>query len=773
MKTNEVLKGKNVLLILLGVLFISLAFQQVMNTDIFFHIKCGNDMLRTGRIIDKNVYSFAADNYEFSNHSWVSKVVFAVTYNIAGIYGINILMALLLALVFARIFMFLGRTKYFSYYYFLVVIGIILAAPRFQARPQLFSFLFFAVYLQLLLAYVNNKNRKLLIAIVPLQYIWNNMHAYSIMGLFLVGCFVIDEIVRSLVRKRIRKQKTDLLRMFFEKGTLSLISVFLLQIVTYLVLYRFDLFIKMYLQLFGDYRQFCFSNIEEFLPVGFKPLLLLILIFIGITAPVLCRVRKSGDYARCIITAALLVLTLKVSRNISYLVIAVLIFVGNELRSTRNKGKFLDHIKQLETKNGLVNGALILTSCLLIFSQLTLVHMQVTGFGVHKFAVPVALGDFLEKNEIKGNGYNEFAEGSYLIFRAPPKKKVLIHNQVEAYPPRVLDEYMQCYQNKNMMTRLINKHRMTHAIINFRQRSRHLLQWFSESDLWRLVYFDGLYCVFVKKNAENKALIDQYYIADDPASVNDERVRSVFATIRKPTMIETAWFAFSGYSQVGYTRGETTALSSYRKALGFFGLKYFNKTEAELFNALEAAPWNTEIMQMLLKLYGTTKQTDRIMLLDQASKERLPSDQSLSFMCAQALIGVGKGTESTAILDELEKKSFSPYLIDKARGDLFLYEGKFADAVTFYEKAARDPKANDLIYSDIGKVYLLMGELEKARAVLEKYLAKHRENVEDLLVLADVYRGLGMKEAERSSYERVLEFDVFNEKARAFLRRKE
>ncbi len=36
MKTGEILKGKNVLLILLGVLFISLSFQQIMNTDIFF-----------------------------------------------------------------------------------------------------------------------------------------------------------------------------------------------------------------------------------------------------------------------------------------------------------------------------------------------------------------------------------------------------------------------------------------------------------------------------------------------------------------------------------------------------------------------------------------------------------------------------------------------------------------------------------------------------------------------------------------------------------------
>jgi tetratricopeptide (TPR) repeat protein len=332
---------------------------------------------------------------------------------------------------------------------------------------------------------------------------------------------------------------------------------------------------------------------------------------------------------------------------------------------------------------------------------------------------------------------------------------------------------MQCYQNKNMMTRLINKYDMTHAIINFRQRSRHLLQWFSESDMWRLVYSDGLHCVFLKNNAENKALIDQHYISDDPTPVIDERARAVFTTIRRPTLIETAWFALSGYAQVGYTRAETTAMSSYRQALGFFDLKYFNKAEAELLSALETAPWNTEIIKTLLKLYGTTKHTDRIMMLDQAIKERLPYDQFLSFRCAQALLGVGKSAECTAILDQLAKKSFSSYLIDKARGDLSLYEGKFGEAVSLYEKAARGPKADDLVYSDIGKVYLLMGELEKARAVLERYLAKHGENVEDLLVLADVYRGLGMKEAERRSYERVLEFDVFNEKARAFLRRTE
>jgi len=772
MLTREIFKGKNILLVLLGVLFLSLALQKIITTDLFFHIKSGNDMLQAGRIIDKNIYSFAADNYEYSNHAWASKVIFAAVYNWFGIYGINVLMVLLLTAVFARIFLFLGRTRYFNYYYLLVVIGLILSAMRFQARPQLFSLLFFSVYLQILLSYVNNKHKRLIMLIVPLQYVWNNMHAYSIMGLFVVGCFVVDQMVRSLMRDRIRHHRTHVLRLFFEKNTLSLVAVFLLQIITYFLMYRQDLFFRMYLQLFGDYRRFCFTLIEEFLPVGLTSTLLMIMIFVGITSPLIMRFRKSGDYARFVICVVLLLLTLKVSRNIDYLVIAILTFTGFELQPSRAKGAFLKYLKALDSKNSYLKGALIACSCLLIFSELALANMQVTGFGVNELAVPVALGDFLAQNDIAGNGYNEFAEGSYLIYKKHPKKKVYIHNQVEAYPPANFDEYMLCYENKNAMTRLINKYGITHAIVNLKRRSENMIRWFSVSKMWRLIYFDGLYFVFVKDNEANKALTDKYNITDDPEPPSTERTLAVLNKIRYVTPFEKLWFSLSGYSQLGYTCGKKEGLLSYRRSLGFLSLHYYNKAEKELLNTLELAPWDVAAIEALIRLYGKTKKAERIALIRKMIDERLSSNPRFLFVCAQAFINAGDGAASTKILDELAGKKINKAFIEKARGDLSLYEGQFAAAAAHYEEALRDNSADRSIYSALGKVYFLMGELEKARVVLEEHLIISNETIDDMMVLADVYSGLNLHADAQRMYEKVLEYDLFNEKARAFLRSK-
>ncbi|MBN1493307.1 MAG: tetratricopeptide repeat protein, partial [Candidatus Omnitrophica bacterium] len=463
---------------------------------------------------------------------------------------------------------------------------------------------------------------------------------------------------------------------------------------------------------------------------------------------------------------------LRVSRNIAYFVIAGLTFTGYEVQKTSKQWALLKHVRQIENKKGLVHGALIAVICILILSQLFLMNAQVTGFGVDDMKVPVKVGDFLEQNEIAGNGYNEFAIGSYLIFRNLPSKRVLIHNQVEAYPPSIFDTYMQAYVNKNTMTRLVNQYKINYAIIKLRERGKNLIEWFASSKKWNMVYFDGMYFIFVVNNEQNKALIEQYSTFERAQALDEERARDTFSFMRERTLAETILANVTGTAEVGYTQFNKKNVIAYRKAWAYLGMSYFNAAEQELANALRAAPWDKDVVHTFYTLYGRTKQYDRLQMVQAEVLQKFPEDRSLQFSYALALINTGHYDESLEVLDRLEKEKYLAYAINKARGDVYLMQGAFSDAEGYYLQARAVGKRYNEINLILGKLYVLMGDLQKARKMTEDYLAVNKHDTDAMLILADIYRGLEMPEDAQAMYKKVLDHDLFNEKARAFLRKK-
>ncbi|MFC1808608.1 tetratricopeptide repeat protein [Candidatus Omnitrophota bacterium] len=772
MKIKQKFSTKNILLVLFGVLFISLALHQIINTDIFFHIRCGQDMLDSGRILTRNVYSFAAEHYEFSNHAWIAKVLFALVYNISGIYGINIFGMILLCFLFLNIFLMLIRTKHFAFYYFVTVIGLVLISPRFQVRPQLFSFLFFTVYLQIMFAYVNNRRKELIYLLIPLQYIWNNTHAYSILGIFVVGCFFCEEFSRAIVRYRLRKRKNGFLKFFFQKKRKGIFLTFFGVFLTYAVLYRVDLFIRMYIQLFTVYRSFCFFAIEEFLPIRGLAELTLYIIFVLLTLPFIIRLKRNGDYACVIIYSALLLLSLMVSRNIGYFIIAGLTILGYRLTKSKGTGMLLKALNSMQKRYKILKGGLVFLACILIISQLVFAQTQITGLGVHPYAIPVSIGEYFEKHPLEGNGYNEFAMGSYLIYKFYPQKKVLIHNQVEAYPPKFLDDYIKAYNNKNVMTDIMNKHKISYAIVKYREQGKRMIEWFSESEGWKLIYCDGLFFIFVRNNVANAKLIEEQEIIDEIASVSVDGVQEILNAFEESSSFEKTINAIFNFSTFKYTRSNQELPLLYNRANAFVDLGQFNRAEKYLLEALQMASSGEAIMSRLCSIYAATRDAGKVNMLYEYIKKHYEHNKILLYECVKALINVNEIEKGRKLLLELQSRGFNKYEIKKTMGDISLLCGKFDEAESYYKEAVARDRKNPEVYARLGKLYILMQDYGNAMLTLEEFIALEKSAFSEMLVLASVYMGLGMKEEAKDLCNTVLSYDRFNEKARTILKEK-
>jgi len=577
--------GKALLMGLLFALFGLFAVHRITNTDLFFHIRCGLDILTQGKIIIENIYAYTAPGYQFSNHAWLSKVVFALVYKSFSFVGLSFFGTLLITLAFLPIFNYVFKARWFSYYYLLAILGIGLMSCRFQIRPQLFSFIFFSVYLTILMRVMRHKKYALLLCIVPLQIIWNQMHAYSLLGVFLVGAFAVD----TLIVQGERKERCYL-------GALLCVCV-----LSYLCMYRLDLFIGMWIKIFSGYKQFVFGSIVEFWPMDMT---LQFCLFVLLSFPLFVGMKRRGSIARMIIYHVLLLWTISVSRNVGYLTIATLLMIGERLcfdADVLKKKIFAGSGKMLALCNALfLIAALVATLCWGVWAA-----MRVTGVGIDSTEISTRTAEFLQEVDIAGNGYNEFAYGSYLLF-ARPQKKVFIHNQGEAYPPELFNGFAKAYDDPQVFQWFLTRYAITHITLKYRVLGYSLMRWLFTSKVWKVIYCDGDHIVFVKTATGNQSVLDVYAIKDKEAAVSIDQLKeklALFASREMPSLLKKV---FTDPSSEFVKRDEESLLM-FQKANILADLGYFNSSEEALITCLEKAPYNREIITRLVTLYELMK----------------------------------------------------------------------------------------------------------------------------------------------------------------------
>lgn len=121
--------------------------------------------------------------------------------------------------------------------------------------------------------------------------------------------------------------------------------------------------------------------------------------------------------------------------------------------------------------------------------------------------MPLSAVDFLKKIDLRGNMFNDFSFGGYLIYSAYPNYKVFIDGRTYTYGNERVKEYLTIDGLKPGWEEIIEKYHINWIIFNPDSAlSRFLL----ERQEWRLIYADRVANIFLKDIPENKDLIDRY-----------------------------------------------------------------------------------------------------------------------------------------------------------------------------------------------------------------------------------------------------------------------
>lgn len=185
----------------------ALGMKQLRDPDIWWQLVNGKWMLDNGSISNVDAFSYTAAGKSWVNVNWLYQIVIAVLESGMGPHGVMLLQSVVNVVVvymLLRMMLLFNQQlgKGLSTLFTTVSILLFLAVSEFSmvGSPEMVSLLLTATYMFMLWRSADYSFKKIAWLIL-LQCIWANMHEGFIIGLILVGLYVVGGLINYLIYK--------------------------------------------------------------------------------------------------------------------------------------------------------------------------------------------------------------------------------------------------------------------------------------------------------------------------------------------------------------------------------------------------------------------------------------------------------------------------------------------------------------------------------------------------------------------------------------------
>jgi hypothetical protein len=184
----------------LGVYAAFLTVFRITSNDLWIHLATGRYVLAHLRVPVLDPYSFSAAGHAYVAHEWLAAVLFQLANAAAGVRGLILFKFAVIAATVALLFQTARRLGGRLSVLLPVLAGVLyLASSRFFVRPHIFSYLLAAWFLYCLFRFREGGRRSAwLLAILPAQVLWVNLHGGWVVGLALLAVFAAGETLAAL-----------------------------------------------------------------------------------------------------------------------------------------------------------------------------------------------------------------------------------------------------------------------------------------------------------------------------------------------------------------------------------------------------------------------------------------------------------------------------------------------------------------------------------------------------------------------------------------------
>jgi len=475
-------------------------------SDLGRHIKNG-EIILTGSFSEKwgvlttNFYSYIQAKQGFVNHHWGSGVVFFILQKLFGFAGLSIIYLFLFLATAGLFFYFTKKESDWFWAGALSLIFLPLITYRGEVRPEIFTYLFSGVFYVLLWHWHKGKigHKKLLVLPIILLF-WVNFHIGFVFGLFLIGAFGIDQLVKY------KRKKPNGFRQLSVIGGLSAAALIINPNFVKGLLYPFNIFREygyaiVENQSILDVHRL---NFNSGIPLGAFYFVLAVLIL----SFVLLLIRSPGkiSLANAIIAFAFAVLAIFGVRNFTVFALFALPISAINFK----QGFSFPVHKAYKYLVLMIGGIIILVGMVFIYKGIKQ-KFNGSGFGL-ALETEKSL-EFLRQNKIEGPIFNNYDVGGYLIYGG---YDVFVDNRPEAYSVSFFEDTYVPMQQEEAKWEQVDKQYNFNAIFfshrDFTPWAQDFLIARVKDNNWAPVYADDYNIIFLKKNTKNIGIIQEYYI---------------------------------------------------------------------------------------------------------------------------------------------------------------------------------------------------------------------------------------------------------------------
>lgn len=514
------------LLLLFAVFIILLTtFKISGDDDVFWHLATGRYIVETGTVPSTDIFGFVTQGQQWMPFEWGWDVLTYGLYNIGGYTTLSIFRTLIFLLIFYLFFVILRkfRVSYTIIFLFLTILafGII---DRLTPRPHIISMLFFVLLLYIIIdyKYFKRNNYKILFFIPLLFLFWANMHMGIIAGVFLMGIFVLSEIIiyikpHSFSSKEIVPlTRPELVRLILIFAA-SILVMFINPNSFATYIYAYDHTKMKLLETINEWR----SPFDAMFAKGFVTNIYIFFLFGGLLI-LYYAFRKKDLFAALLFIGFAIYSVRAVRFTVDYLII-ITIFLVISVSFIINNFKN-DGVRNFFNVSPIPK--LVLEAILLFFifnlpnDKLYLEYMQyyrVSGFGINSDFIPTQMFDFMRDNNIPDTGekpLNHFGSGGYLVWTFPQSKNFIDSRNLN---DEIFNEYNTVIAKKPGFENKLKQYDFDYSIYLApdlvrapQEMEQTIVSYMSRhSGDWKLVFWDDKSFLFLKNLPKFKEIIDK------------------------------------------------------------------------------------------------------------------------------------------------------------------------------------------------------------------------------------------------------------------------
>lgn len=164
--------------------------------DSYSHIEVGRWIIAHGALPASDPFSFSMHGAPWITFEWLSEIIYAGTYALAGWPGVVVVAAAAIALAFGLLAFFLLRELSPTQTLLMVTAAVVLLAPHMLARPHVLVLPVMVTWAAALVRCMDREGPPPYWAL-PLLVLWANLHGSVVLALGLIGPAVLEAVLRE------------------------------------------------------------------------------------------------------------------------------------------------------------------------------------------------------------------------------------------------------------------------------------------------------------------------------------------------------------------------------------------------------------------------------------------------------------------------------------------------------------------------------------------------------------------------------------------------